>query len=234
MVDTLVRAGLLDHVLVLIDDVDLLEGYSDPSRNGKIQRSVLCDALSQLHSATGVDVLVTARSWYAHSRKDFQELVDLSTADEMTSESLIEIHDRHVELYARQGLPRRFLNHETIRRVAEDSQGKPGVFLQRLKTAFKAWRNEADWGQRDYEWYFDVFRKLYDQYREKCPAAAHALEKSVEEGRSTVDVRLENPFYQTVFNNEFVFQSYYQETTYFMDELTFRVVSARLGRVGKE
>ena len=232
MVDTLVRAGLLDHVFVLVDDVDLLEGYTDPTTNGRIQRSILSDALSRLHSVTGADVLITARSWYAHSRKDFQELVDLSTASEMSPESLVEIHDQHFKLYVRQGLPRRFLNEDAVRRVALDSRSKPGVFLQRLQTAFKAWQKEEDWGQRDYDWYLDVFRKLYAQYRDKCPAAAQALETGVREGRSNIDVKADNPFYRTVFDNEFVFQSYYQETTYFMDDLTFKIVRAHLDQAG--
>jgi hypothetical protein len=233
MVDTLLHLKLTDHVLVLVDDVDLLEGYADPVRNGRIQRSILSDALAHLNGTPGVDVLLTARSWYAHSKKDFQELVDLATAPPMSVKELVDIHNQRFAFYGGKGLPRQFLSAEALERAAEDVHGKPGVFLQRLGTAFRAYQDEDAWEERGYEWYFRVFYRIYTTYRDKCPRAAEALEKAVKEGQLTLDIGEKNPFHATIFDNEFVFQSYYQETNYFIDALTQQVIGQYVQGVGQ-
>ena len=224
MVDTLWRLTRMSHSLFLVDDVDLLEGYLDPDRNAQVQRSILSDALTELHKTPCVDVVLTARSWYAHSRKEFQTLVDLARAEEISTEDLIEIHDKRFKVFVGNKLPQQFLSRSALEKAASDVNGMPGVFLQHLDTAFRVYQTEDDWGERDYEWYVDVFRKLYSQFRAKCPAAAEAIEAAVKKGQLTIDVRRGNPFNQTIFDNEFVFQSYYQETTYFTDSLVQKVV----------
>ena len=52
-------------MLILFDDVDLLESHADRVRNGRVQRAALSSAIAELVKAPRVDVVVTARSWYA-------------------------------------------------------------------------------------------------------------------------------------------------------------------------
>ena len=77
MIETLLQDKRIHHAFVLFDDVDLLEAYTDADRNGRYERSILADAIDRLHQTPGIDVLMTARSWYANANKEFNELVDL-------------------------------------------------------------------------------------------------------------------------------------------------------------
>jgi len=224
MIDTLMNLKLLNHLLILIDDIDLLEGYVDQTRNATKQRSQLSQAILKLSSTSGIDVLITARSWYAHSKKEFKTLIDLAMEPEMKEEELIEIHDQHFKLFSPRDYPNKFLTKEALLNASTDVRGIPGIFLQHLDTAFRVYKKEEEWGERDYAWYLDIFRRIYSTFRLKCPAAAIALETAVNEQRFTIDIETTNPFYSTVFDNEFVFQSYYRETTYFMDTLVTKVI----------
>lgn len=98
------------------------------------------------------------------------------------------------------------------------------MFLQHLDTAFRVYKNEPDWGERGYPWFLDVFRRRFENFREKCPQAADALQRAVQDSRLNVDVAQHNPFFGTMLDNEFVFQSYYAETTYFLTRLVFDIV----------
>lgn len=224
MVDTLLRRKLVRHVLVLVDDVDLLEGYQSPQLNARVQRSLLAEALCELHTQPGIDVVLTARSWYAHSVKDFQTLVDLSRS-EMPPADLVAIHDRHMGTFAKRSGLSRFLKPETLDTFAQEVNGLPGVFLQHLHTSFYEYQNEDDWGERDYDWFLAVFRRLFRDYRSKCVPAAEMLENAVRNGRLEMDVGEKNPFYGTVFDNLLVFQSYYNEYCYFASPLVKKILA---------
>jgi hypothetical protein len=222
MVELLLRHKLIRHLLVLIDDVDLLEGFKSSEQNGRIQRSLLAEALCELHQAPGIDVVLTARSWYAYSTKDFHTLVDL-TESQLQPEDLIVIHDRQMEVYAKKLGAERFLRLEALQEFVRDSTGLPGVFLQHLQTAFYAFQNEEDWSERDYEWFLNVFRRLFANYQGKCVPAAEMIRSAVEEGRLEMTVGSTNPFFGTVFDNLLVFQSYYNEQCYFTSPLVKRI-----------
>ena len=134
MAETLVRFKLADHVMILVDDVDPLEGYTDPGRNGDIQRSVLAGALGALHATSGVDVLITARSWYARAKKELLILVDLADYAMEVAE-LLDIHEHRQNVLGAKDGGSRFLAGQALEQVAQDARGLPGVFLQHLDTA---------------------------------------------------------------------------------------------------
>ena len=223
MADALVQFRLVDHILLLIDDVDLLEGYVNKEQNARCQRSLLSEALIAFHDTPGVDVVLTSRSWYAHSLKDFTTLVDLTQSD-MTSDELLAVCQQHQKQYGVRRAPCDFLGHDTIRAIADDSNRLPGIFLQHLKTAFQTYQDEPNWGQRDYEWFLEVFRKLFASFRDKCRPAAEALEAHIARGTVNVDVTKQNPFYGTLLENQFVYQSYFSETTYYIPGLVSKIV----------
>jgi len=103
MLETLLTVKRINHALILVDDIDLLETYQSPTQNARQQRSILGQALDQLHGTAGVDVVMTARSWYVHSRKDLQTLVDLGMSDPMRPADLVDIHHRRVKVKGRGG-----------------------------------------------------------------------------------------------------------------------------------
>jgi hypothetical protein len=103
MLETLLTVKRINHALILVDDIDLLETYQSPTQNARQQRSILGQALDQLHGTTGVDVVMTARSWYFHSRKDLQTLVDLGMSSPMQPADLVDIHHRRVKIKGRGG-----------------------------------------------------------------------------------------------------------------------------------
>jgi hypothetical protein len=223
LVDNLLRRKLIRHLLVLVDDVDLLEGYRSEQQNARVQRSLLADALCELHSQPGVDVVLTARSWYAYSTKEFQQLVDLALGP-MRPEDLVAIHDRHMQAYAKKAGLSRFLKSEALGAFAQEMGGLPGVFLQHLHTAFYEYQNDENWNERDYDWFLGVFRRLFTDFRNKCAPAAEVLERAVREGRLEMDVGEKNPFFGTVFDNSLVFQSYYNERCYFATPLIKKIL----------
>jgi hypothetical protein len=225
MIEALLRLRLINHALILVDDVDLLEGYASPQQNAREQRSLLAEALDELHGTPGVDVVLTARSWYAHTRKEFQTLVDLAESPLLTPDELAEIQQKRLKLYAGKNGPTQFLSRPALLRIAEDVGQLPGVFLLHLDTAFYQYQNEPAWEERDYDWFLDVFRRRFTTYRDKCSAAAEALEKAIRDGQPTVSVTTGNPFLGTVFEDEFVYQSYYSETTYFISGVIRKVLA---------
>jgi hypothetical protein len=225
IVEALVSRKLASHLIVLVDDVDLLEGFQSPTRNGQFQRSLLAEALCDLHSEPGVDVLLTARSWYAYTTKEFQTLIDLTTKP-LSVEDLIQIHDRRVKLYGGGAIG--FLSTDAVRRAAEDMGGLPGVFLNYLQTAHTEYQFEGLTGPRDYEWFVTVFRKLFKALRAKCAPAAQALLDSVRGGLLEITVGDSNPFFGTAFDNQFVYQSYYNERCYFAAPIIRRVLQSEI------
>jgi hypothetical protein len=224
MVEALLRHKLVRHLLVLVDDVDLLEGYQSPQQNARVQRSLLAEALDELHGQPGIDVVLTARSWYAHSTKDFQELVNLASST-LPAEVLIAIHDGHLRAFAKKTGLCRFLKPEALEAFAGQMGGLPGFFLQHLQTAFYAFQDEDDWDERDYDWFLGVFRRLFNDYRTKCAPAAEMLEEAVQKGRLEMDVSTKNPFFGTVFDNLLVSQSYYNEQCYFASPLVKQILA---------
>jgi hypothetical protein len=224
MVEVLLRFKLLKHALILVDDVDLLEGYVSAQQNARQQRSVLAAALHVLHGTAAVDVVLTARSWYAHAQKDLSTLVDLARATQMTPEELIAIHDRRFDLYGGKSGITSFLNRQALGELARDVEGLPGVFVQHLGSAFYQYQAEPDWGERDYTWFLDLFRRRLPEWRDKCGKGLDAVQKAILAGRRTVDVTDGNPFFGTVLDNEWVYQSYDSETTYFVSGLLRRLL----------
>jgi hypothetical protein len=232
IVETLLNLKLIQHALILVDDADLLEAYITPEQNARDQRSLLADALQVLHSAPGIDVVVTARSWYAHSRKELQTLVDLARSPTLSANELKKIHDQRFRLYGSKDWPYSFLTESALQQLAKDTEGLPGVFLQHLNAAFYEFQNEDGWQQHDYAWLINVFRSHIDNFREKCGPAFAAIEKSLKEGAPNVDVSQNNPFFGTVIDNEFVYQSYYSETTYFMSGILRKILDVDIKITG--
>jgi len=220
--EVLVFNKMCPHVLILIDDVDLIKGYKDQNTNGRVERSELSELIIGLHSARGVDVLVTSRSWFAFGHKDYKKLVEL---DEMDSRMLIEIHDARILHYTPK-YPESFLTKEALQDLADNVSGLPGVFLHKLEVAFDAFQNEDGWEQRDFTWIMGVFQKKYAAYKTKSLRAAQRLESSIKSGEISIDVTGDNPFLSTPFEDIFVTQSYYSESTYNVDALTIKVVEA--------
>lgn len=222
IIDVLIRLDRLDHCLILVDDVDLLEGYVEPTKDTRLQRSLLARALCELHNFQGIDVLLTARTWYANTQKEFHVLVDM-TDKELSSEDLVRIHDRRFEHY---GGPMQhgYLDMEALTLAAEDAQGLPGVFLQQLETAFQRYQDEPEWGKRGYDWYLNTFVRLYLAYQQKFPAAAKILEEAANAGQLQIEMAESNPFYGTPLDNAFVFQSYFRESHYIIPGLVHKIV----------
>jgi hypothetical protein len=237
MVDTLLRHKLISHLLVLVDDVDLLDYSSDSPERARGQRMLLTDALCLLHQQPGIDVVMTARSWHVYSSKDLTTLVDLFESV-MSSEELVQIHDKHIQQFATKTGIASFLTPEAMRQFADEMQelnGSPGVFLQHLHTAFERFKDEPDLAERDYEWFLNVFRQLFDRLRTRCEPAATALGRGLEAGRLVINCEKENPFIRTVFDNLFVFQSYHNEHVYFTSPLMRRIVGQQpIARENKE
>jgi hypothetical protein len=229
MVETLLRLGRLRHALILVDDVDLIEGYISSQQNARQQRSVLAEALSALHGTAGVDVVLTARSWYAHAKKDLSTLIDLALASQLTPDELIGIHDRRFKLYGGKSGLAGFLARPALQQFAQDVEGLPGVFLQHLNTAFYHYQNEGDPAERDYPWLLQVFLRRLPDWRDKCGKAMAAIEQAMKSGRRTVDISEGNPFFGTVLDNEFVYQSYDSETTYFISGFMRKVLASSGG-----
>jgi hypothetical protein len=230
MVDTLVRLGLLNHLLLLLDDVDLLEGYAPTEQSGRLERSILTGALCALHREARVDVLITARSWYAHAHKELNPLVDMLGSEEMGVRDLVAIHNNHFSQFSPKGYPRTFLTAEALKEAALDSRGLPGLFLQHLRTAFDQYKREPEWGERDYQWYLNIFVGLYAELRRKAPEGANLTEAAIAEGKYEVDTMQYNPFRHNRFLDELVFQSYHNESTYFFDPLLEKVVKILQGQ----
>jgi hypothetical protein len=232
MVEALLRLQLVKHALILVDDVDLLEGYVSAQQNARQQRPVLAAALHALHGTPGVDVVLTARSWYAHAQKDLSTLVDLALAQPMTPDELAAVHDSRLGVYGGKSGIRSFLSRPALRELANDVDSLPGVFIQHLGTAFYHYQNEAEHGERDYDWFLGVFRRRLPDWRDKCGRGLAAIEQAMRDGRRTVDVTDGNPFFGTVLDNEFVHQSYDSETTYFISGVMRRLLRESVGPGG--
>ncbi len=104
------------------------------------------------------------------------------------------------------------------------AQGKPGIFLRHLDTAFSQYQKEPEWGERNYDWYLGVFRGIYATYREKYRSAARLMEAAIKNGEWEIDIAGDNPFHSTVFDGEFVAQSYFRESSYMISALFYEVI----------
>ncbi len=191
------------------------------SRNARIQRSILSEALIELNNTPGLDVIVTSRSWYVNARAEFMTLADLT--HEMSPDELIAIHDLRFRQLGPRKAPNAFLDRNALLQLAQDSRGLPGVFLTHLDTAFSEFQMDTDWAERNYDWFLGVYRQRLDSMRDSCPAALDAMRLAVEENRSVIDIQKINPFFGTIFRNELVYQSYYAETNYFMSGIVKRL-----------
>jgi hypothetical protein len=209
LIGSLAEDNGLTHVLILFDDVDLLESYADHERNGRAQRAALSSAIAELVSTPRVDVILTARSWYADTMRECDELVRL---DPMTEDELMAIHDRQLAIFA----PRRpcdFLDKEALKRAAAGAGGLPGLFLGHLRTALHAYKEEPDWSTRDASWYLDAQLKDFQRAERLAPEAGAALRKAVSANQWTLNVEDRNVLIHTPFQNMYIIQSYYSETT---------------------
>jgi hypothetical protein len=230
MVETLLRLKLLEHALILMDDVDLLEGYLSPEQNARQQRSVLAAALNHLHTTPGVDVVLTARAWYAHAHKELHTLVDLGVSAPLTAEQLAEVHNKQLAVYSGKSGLQSFLTRPALLELAADVDGLPGVFLKHLFTAFYHYQQESDFAERDYQWFLDVFRRRLPGWREKCSPALSVITKAIRDGARTVDVAKGNPFFGTELADEVVYQSYASETTYFISGVMRKLLTSEASR----
>jgi hypothetical protein len=222
MIETLLTLKLVNHVLILVDDVDLLETYKSPTQNSRHERSILAKALEDLHSTPGVDIVLTARSWYVHSNKELRQLIDLSESDPMTPAEMTAIHNARLKVYGKNCPP--FLTETALASLASDVEGLPGVFLQHLDTAFYQFQNEDSDERREFEWLLQVFRQRIDKFRNRCGPAVEAIAQAIAENQLSVSVAEHNPFFGTVLDNEFVFQSYWSEDTYFISGFARRIL----------
>jgi hypothetical protein len=226
MLETLMDLGLADHLLVLVDDVDLLDPTAPTVQQARVQRAQLTNALCTLQVQPGIDVLLTARSWFVYSGKELTHLIDL-TQSVLSAEELIAIHDKHLERFARKAGLQRFLKAEALKAFADEMQelnGLPGVFLQHLHTAFRSFKNDKDFAERDYEWFLNVFRRKLESVRTRVEPGYKAMQDALEAGRTVISlVGEENPFVGTPLENEFVWQSYHNERCYFTSPLMRRL-----------
>jgi adenosyl cobinamide kinase/adenosyl cobinamide phosphate guanylyltransferase len=206
----------LDHILILVDDVDLLEGYRNPEQNGATQRNRLTDALIRLHQTPHIDVLLTARSWYGQTHKELEVLVDLAMTDDLNEEHLKEIHDKHFALFGKKSLPSQFLQEDALQTVTKGVSNLPGVFLRFIKTAFEQYKQEEVWGTRELAWLRQVYSRRFSHLRDTVPLAAQAIKDALQDDRFLIDVQSKNHFLHTTAMDEFVYQSYFSETTYFI------------------
>jgi hypothetical protein len=196
-----------------------------------VQRALLTDALCLLHAQPGIDVLLTARSWFVYSGKELTTLVDLIES-EMSPEELVSIHDKQMRQFAAKAGFERFLTPQTLLQFAEEMQelnGLPGVFLQHLHTAFDRFKDEVEveLAERDYDWFLNVFRQLFNRLRTRCEPAATALSLCLNAGRLEINCEKDNPFIRTAFDNLFVFQSYHNERCYFTSPLIRSIVRTK-------
>jgi hypothetical protein len=227
MAETLLRHGLVRHVLVLMDDVDLLESYVSPQQNAKHQRSLLGQAVQTLHSVPGVDVVLTARSWFVHSDdKNLHTLVDLSQEPPMTGQEMLEIHDLRLKAFGKKQPVAAFLTRDALGELAGDVDGLPGVFLQHMQTAFYQYLSEDDTTPREYSWLLARIRRHLDTFKDKCTPGYEAIRNAVNSGTLSVNVASHNPFYGTMLHNEYAYQSYFSETTYFIPSVVRKVLSS--------
>jgi hypothetical protein len=149
----------------------------------------------------------------------------------MTPEELAGIHDRRLKVYGGKSV-KPFLTRTALEQLGKDVEGLPGVFLQHLDSAFYQFQNESDWQERSYQWLLDVFIGRLPEWRDKCGRGLAAIEKAMQENRRTVDVTEGNPFLATVLDNEWVYQSYDSETTYFISGLMRRLLHESSTRGG--
>jgi hypothetical protein len=235
MLETLMALKLADHLLVLVDDVDLLDLTAPTAQQARVQRALLTAALCTLHGQPGIDVLLTARSWFVYSGKDLTHLVDL-TQSVMPAEALMAIHDKHMEQFGRKARLQRFLVPEALKAFAEEMQelnGLPGVFLQHLYTAMARFKDDDDFSERDYQWFVGVFRELMNSLRTRVEPGFVAMQAALQAGRLEIQVGELNPFVGTALDNLFVWQSYHNERCYFMSPLMPQLFSESLAPKGR-
>ena len=199
----------IEHVLILIDDVDLLEDYADREQSGRVQRAALSAAIAELVRTAGVDIILTARSWYAEMHRECNELADLTP---MTIEQLMLIYERQLSVFAPLR-PCDPLSAAAIHKAAERTKGLPGLFLGYLHVALGEYRREPEWQQRDYDWYFEVMRRDYDKRRLRRPDQATRLEEDVLSGKSSIRIDSSDLFRSMTFDNHHVYGSSWSPTT---------------------
>ncbi|MBF0625695.1 MAG: hypothetical protein HQL82_12905 [Magnetococcales bacterium] len=227
MVDTLLRLKRLDHLLILVDDADLLvvdagdREYGEGERTG--QRSQLADALLALYRCRGIDVLLTARSLYARSKKEFHTLVDLSWHSPMPEETLAEIYGVHMVTFGpRDGDPGDFLPSPVVAEAARLANHLPGLFLQHLRIAYERSVRELPF-PRDIDWYLEVFRQRLREMLRISPDGTNVLLEAIRNNRMEISVPGSDPFYGSDLDNEFVIQSYYAHGLYEIVPLVSRI-----------
>jgi|GEM_PF-6795601 len=234
ILETLIALGLADHLLVLVDDVDLLDPAAPTAQQARVQRALLTAALCTLHAQPGIDVLLTARSWFVYSGKELTQLVDL-TQSAMPAEALVSIHDKHMEEFATKAGLQSFLVPEALKAFADEMQelnGLPGVFLQHLHTAMARFKDDDDFSARDYNWFVGVFHELMNSLRTRVEPGYVAMQAALQTGRLEIQVGDLNPFVGTALDNLFVWQSYHNERCYFMSPLMRRLFREASGPKG--
>ncbi len=90
------------------------------------------------------------------------------------------------------------------------------------------YQKEPEWGERNYDWYLGVFRGIYAVYRKKYRAASRLMEEAIKSEEWEVDIAGHNPFHSIVFDGEFVFQSYFRESSYMISALFNEVIKEEI------
>lgn len=226
MVEMLALLDLSRHVLFLVDDADLLENEFKNSPEARRERSELAEALVRLHRTAGVDVVITTRSLYARSHKEFFDLIDLSSYP-MPEEEMMAIYAAHLKFYQREeaGSGWGFLEEETLREAARLSKHLPGIFLKHLKIAFDAYDRKKLEGKMNLDWYLGVFRELLTTLGSKYPAPIGELEACVRSKSMQYHIHQQDYFYGTELDNVLVCHSYYDFTTYQIMPMAVKLLS---------
>lgn len=212
IIDTLVQINLLDHLLILVDDADLLNNEDKTTEKAQLKTVHLADALVDLHRCRGVDILVTSRSHYAISKKEFQELIDL-TEYSMTTSDLIDIYHAHLKQFAWKDHPEGFLTEEALEKAAQWAARLPGIFLVHLTVALEAFKKEESWTLQGSDWYREIFKKFYDLHRKGHKLSA-SLEQAIKDQQSEIIFPKGDayPFYGTKLDNVFIMPGFYDDT----------------------
>ncbi|MBF0311372.1 MAG: hypothetical protein HQL56_17790 [Magnetococcales bacterium] len=231
MVDILSQLDRGDHWLILVDDADLLENEFKNSPEARRERSELAEALIELSQCERVDVVVTSRSLYARSQKEFFELIDLSDHP-MPESTLAGIQQAHLDHYRTDKGEEdgwNFLDEKALLEAARLADFLPGVFLNHMKTAFGRYSKEEDEGTRSLDWYLTVFRDRFQSWKRKYPTSANTLEQCIRGKSGEYRVSEEDPFWGTEFDNFFTIQSYFDYRIYQILPLALKVLQEPIG-----
>lgn len=211
------------HVLALVDDVDLLDDYADREHEGRVQRAALSASLAELVRIPGVDVLLTARSWYTETERACYEVVDLAP---MEQDQIMEVYERQLSVFAPLR-PCDPVNDEAVRKAAEYAQGLPGLFLTYVHVALQEYRREPGWVGKNTDFFMKSMSADYDKKALRRPDQAKMLEEAIRSGNSSIRIAGTDVFRNLTFDNHYVFGSAWSPTTLDISPLAKEIILSR-------